>query len=43
VALLDDNRQEQCREVYETMMNELKDEYMVTNRHEKVQSPEISK
>jgi hypothetical protein len=41
VALLDDNRQEQCREVYEGMMNELKEEYMITNRHEKAASPEI--
>jgi hypothetical protein len=43
VSLLDDNRQEQCREVYEAMMNELKDQYMVTNRHEKEQTPQISK
>lgn len=33
VELLEDNRNEQCREVYETMMNELRDEYMVTNQH----------
>jgi hypothetical protein len=41
VELLEDNRQEQCREVYETMMNELKEEYMVTDRHEKEAVPEI--
>lgn len=41
VDLLENNRQEQCREVYETMMNELKEEYMVTNRHEKEAVTEI--
>lgn len=33
VDLLEQNRNEQCRDVYETMMSELREEYMVTNRH----------
>lgn len=33
VELVEQNRNEQCREVYESMMTELKKEYMVTNEH----------
>lgn len=33
VALLEANQKEQCREVYEAMMMELREEYLVTNQH----------
>ncbi len=33
VELAEQRRNEQCREVYETMMEELREEYLITNQH----------
>lgn len=33
VELVQENQNEQCRKLYETMMTELKEEYMVTDQH----------